>query len=467
MRVTKLRTAVALLTFIVAFTVAGCGGSNRQAVFLPVPAVSIIGTPQVGQTLIGSTTYAGGHWAWLDCSSSTSSCTQIAGTQGQVKLPLTPSLGNQWLRYEIESGTTPPANAPEGVSAPVQIVPNSTSTSSTTTSTLSSTTTTSPSSSTTTSTTSSGPSQLTFDGNFETGPPANLHGQIQPWGSTPQSGNWQGQNPGAAHYLGDFFYDNGHEPLGTFPNSPYVIPPADGNWFGRLVLPTTPSPFTRTGDTLQCCKRPLASYLGQDEYYGLMFYVPAGETLANKDFSGDNLWEFNFNAVWGDATPWELHTQGTSNTNGTGDSVVQVVNTGSCNPSTSSDPGCQYRSQAGIPPCNAKGVGAVECLPPYFAIPPGQLVPGQWMEIAMHLKLEATPTGVLQDWYRVKGQQTWIPSANVTGIPTVQWSNTSTCCGNTLQDLEQYTGKLTAPFTVGVDDELVAPTLQDIENALP
>lgn len=321
---------------------------------------------------------------------------------------------------------------------------------------------------------------LSFDGNFESNSSCTqTSGTLAPWGAVPQAANgWQSQNSPGQHYLGSFYLDNGS---GTFTNSPYTIPPGDGSCSGRIVLPTTPTGYSRTAVTLQT---PLASAaVGSTVYYGMMFYVPTGEQLSNADISGDNLWEFNFNAVWGDATPWELHTSGTSNTNGVADSVVQAIETGACNNSGSGNPGCAYRSQPGNPSaCTGNGSsppgpgspGAAGTSPDCnlgtnFAIPPGDVQYGQWNEIVAKIDLESTATGSIQDYYKVKGASTWTPSANITGIPTVQWNVAGSPgpTGNVRQDMEQYTAKVTSPFTVSEDDQVVGPSLTDVEDALP
>ncbi|MCA1682449.1 MAG: polysaccharide lyase [Actinobacteria bacterium] len=279
-------------------------------------------------------------------------------------------------------------------------------------------------------------STFTFSGVFDTG--------VIPW--TSSGGGVQCANYGVAskapRLRGDFYLDTSTVGAGTTSGRYYL--PAD----------TNPSTYTLEQCGLVTGQKPIG--LGTDAYYGLMVHVPSNFSIANHAFWGVSIHQFHFQGVWGSPIEFQLHN----------DHVTMALQTGACNNSTTSSPGCQYRSNADNTSC--KSGLSYTCLPGHYVIPPGGLVAGAWNEMMMHVHWAADGTGQIQTWYRAKGASTWIQSSSVSGIPTVQWDVTKGCCYSSYIDqTEVYTTALTAPLTVWLDNDISASTLSTIKSSMP
>ncbi len=238
----------------------------------------------------------------------------------------------------------------------------------------------------------------------------------------------------------------------------YVSSPIHGAGVagGRFELPTDPDPVTFPLEACGLVTGPRPIGLGTDSYYGLMVYVPRGWRVANKAFFGVNIKEFHFQNIWAAPVIFQLHPR----------YVTLALETGACNPHTSSNPGCQYRSNAGHRRCTSTLF--YRCLPGYYAIPPGAFVQGRWNEILMHVHWASNRTGEIQTWYRVMGATTWTPSAVVKGYPTVQWNVTTGCCDpKYVDETEAYTAALSAPLSVWLANDVSATSFRSVAAALP
>lgn len=319
---------------------------------------------------------------------------------------------------------------------------------------------------------------LSFDATFEN---PSSSGSIQPFNSVPQCENWEGGQPaGAAHFAGDFYFDHGTttpaNTNGTLFNaaSSATVSPGAGSYSGRYVEPTTPSGYNLTACTTQGLVHN-SPYVGQTIYYGMMFYLPVGMTLQSPGIQGTNLEELLFNAVWGDPVAVELHTGAPGNTNNTTNSVALSIETGPCNNAQSSSPGCAYRSNPANPTaCTGSGSSpptqnSPDCnLGRNFVIPPGDVQYGVWNEYVIAINVESNTTGQIQSWYKMKGASSWIASADVTGIPTIQWNAPSGCCTSTVKDdPEIYNGKVSSPFSIDFDNIVSGNTLAIVQAQFP
>jgi hypothetical protein len=220
----------------------------------------------------------------------------------------------------------------------------------------------------------------------------------------------------------------------------------------RIDLPadTNAKTFPLEACNTETAPKPIG--LGTDSYYGLMVYEPTGFTIPNTYFGGVQIEEFHFQNIFGSPVNWELHT----------DHITLALNTGSCVNHSNPHPTCAFRSNADQP--NRDGPN----LPAYYVIPPGQFVGGQWYELAMHVHWASDNTGVVQTWWKVRGAATWTASADVTGIPTVQFDSVRGCCGANYEDeMEAYTFALSKPFSVWLDNNISGPTLASVEASMP
>jgi hypothetical protein len=164
----------------------------------------------------------------------------------------------------------------------------------------------------------------------------------------------------------------------------------------------------------------------------------------------------HFQNIYGAPITLELHPG----------NVTLELQTGGCADHTTAKPGCQYRSNAGHPPCSIAGV---TCLPGYYAIPPGAFVQGSWNEIVLHVVWSnSSAAGQIQSYYRVKGGKAWTEASNVRGIPTVQWNNANHCCATNYDDqIEAYTAGVSAPVSVWLDNVVDGTSLTAVEGSMP
>jgi len=223
----------------------------------------------------------------------------------------------------------------------------------------------------------------------------------------------------------------------------------------KISLPVDSNPRTYPLETCDLMTAVSPIGLSSSEYLGLMVYVPKGFSIANASSSGVNIYEMHFQNIYGSPVTLQMHTN----------NVVLSLETGGCAAHTTSQPGCQYRSNAGHSPCKFSGV---HCLPGYYAVPPGAFVQGAWNEIVLHVLWTNTTAGQIQSYYRVKGSSSWTQSSNITGIPTVQWNNAKGCCASGYNDeLEAYTAALRSPMSVWFDNVVDGTSLSAVESAMP
>ncbi|HEY2160925.1 MAG TPA: hypothetical protein VGH24_06425, partial [Solirubrobacteraceae bacterium] len=247
------------------------------------------------------------------------------------------------------------------------------------------------------------------------------------------------------------------------------IPAAAGQEVAQITDPPLPSNLAWQGYTLVACDLQTPRHLlplGQTVYYGLMVYVPTGWSIPNHFIYGDNIEEFQFQNIWAAPVILQLH----GNESPAGPHVTLALETGACKLHDTPAPGCAYRSNADHR-CTARRVAT--CLPGAYAIPPKGvngspgLAEGQWNEIVMSVKW-AAGGGTIQTWYRVKGASTWNHGATITGIPTVQWPiGSSGPGGHAIEATESYTGTVTSPFSIYLDNDLEGPSFSAIANAMP
>lgn len=221
---------------------------------------------------------------------------------------------------------------------------------------------------------------------------------------------------------------------------------AMGSFSGRVDLPANVSPYTTSVCELL---HPVPTGLGTDQYYGYMFYVPAGWDTGTKAFWGVQVAQFHFTNVWGSPIAFQLHDN----------HMTLALETGACYPVGSPVPGCTWRSQADL----ASGPN----LPGYYVIPPGSLVQGRWYEIAMRVHWAADSTGSIHTWFRQKGQTTWTRGASVSGYPTVQWAYGQTPATLAYDKVGAYRGYSAVPVSVWFDHFSTGNTLSAIITSMP
>jgi hypothetical protein len=270
-----------------------------------------------------------------------------------------------------------------------------------------------------------------FNGDFESGTYA-------PW-PTPQCSNYGdalGQN-GATASFGPFYV----EVPAVRTHSGNVVPPGQGSFFGSFNVPA---------DTLhkQRCQVVYArpeSY-DVDDYYSLMIYVPVGWNPGSPAW-GPTIAELNFqtNLAFnaGKALALTLRPDTTGDT--LHDHVTLSMTTGFDN---ATQPYYTNVSDADNP-SNCRG-NLLPCK--LYAIPSGSFKQGTWNEIIVHDRWETSNTGVVEAWYRQRGQSAWTKSVGVYNVPTLQYDATHNGeSGTVLEGLTNYRAPAAVPETVYLD----------------
>jgi hypothetical protein len=221
-----------------------------------------------------------------------------------------------------------------------------------------------------------------------------------------------------------------------------------GGFSARFDLPANVAPYTTSICELL---HSVPMGLGTDDWYGFSFYVPPGWDTGTSQFWGVEVAQFHFENIWGAPISFQLHD----------DHMTLALETGSCDAVSSTNPGCDWRSEADLP---AGGPN----LPGYYAIPPGSMPQGHWYEIMMHVHWADDSTGQIQTWFRQKGQAAWTPSASMSGHPTVQWDRGTACCMQQVTDkIGAYRGYATAPVSVWIGSYETAASQAGLAQSMP
>jgi hypothetical protein len=150
--------------------------------------------------------------------------------------------------------------------------------------------------------------------------------------------------------------------------------------------------------------------LGQDYYYGMMWYFPSG-WIDPAPNSWEVSWELNYHPyIWGNPIGISTH----------GKSMKVGINTGQCvfQRGCSFDNGGNYENAT---PCGGSQLPCTPITGNPFIIPVGQMNTGVWHEIILHVHWAADTTGHIEAWWKRKGEATWNHTVNLSGFPTVEW----------------------------------------------
>jgi len=274
---------------------------------------------------------------------------------------------------------------------------------------------------------------LSFYGSFEDG--------ITPWnlgGGGPQCANY-GTVSDNQRLRGNLFMDTSVGGQGTTV-ARFDLPPSQ--------LPDFP---------LQACEltHPVPLGLGTDDYYGYMFYVPVGWDTGSSAWYGINVAQFHFQNIWAAPLLFELHD----------DHLTLAIESGACNSYLTSNPGCQFRSNADDNSCHTNS--AYTCLPPLEAVP-SPMEQGVWHEVIMHVHWAADASGAVEAWTRIEGDPNWTQTVQESGFPTVQWDVTTGCClPNATDKVGAYRGLATSPVSVWEDNISVGSDFATVAATMP
>lgn len=176
-------------------------------------------------------------------------------------------------------------------------------------------------------------------------------------------------------------------------------PVASGNYAVRLDLPAD---TRKTRVDLVTPNYPIA--LGQDVYYTTEFWLPSSWSrpvpypnswyvLSQYLGQQPNLW----------ATPIIFDISQSS--------VRAVFQTGV----TADGVGAQFNNG-----------GSPKGMPVTYAIPDPEMNKEVWHQLIVRVRPAVDKTGVIEVWWRRRGESSWTQTVNLTGFPTLQWSSTGT-----------------------------------------
>jgi hypothetical protein len=203
-------------------------------------------------------------------------------------------------------------------------------------------------------------------------------------------------------------------------------PVAQGTYAAKIDLPAY-----NGGNACETLRKRTLN-LGSDDYYGIDYYFPDNWQEPSSAGWGMGIAQFNYQLVWG--TPVGLFAHG--------DHVRLVTQSGYCNDYLSANPGCTYSS----------GVGGN--LPEAAVVPRGKLVRGRWIQIVVHVRWSKDGTGVVEGWYRYRGDAAWNKTVDQRGYPTVQWSSSQPAPTDqvTSDKVGAYRGAATFPLSIWNDN---------------
>ena len=285
-----------------------------------------------------------------------------------------------------------------------------------------------------------------FNGDFETG-------SYTPW-PTPQCSNYGytlGQN-GAIANFGPFYVER----AGVRTHAGDVVPAGQGNYFGAFTVPADMQHKQRC----QVMYKRTGSF-STDDYYSLMIYVPVGWDPGNPTW-GVSFFEPNYqqNLAVNSAKALALTLRPDAPGDRTHDHVTLNMTTGFDN---ATQPYFTNASDADNP-AGCRGV-LLPCK--LYAIPPGAFRQGVWNEIIVHDRWATSNTGVVETWYRQKGQTAWTKSVSLANVPTLQYDATHDGKGPVLEGISNYRAPASTQETVYFDGYTRATTFDAAAAELP
>lgn len=274
-------------------------------------------------------------------------------------------------------------------------------------------------------------SAVAFTGDFESG-------SYAPW-PAPQCSNYGytlGVN-GATANFGPFYVERPNVPT----HSGDVVPAGQGAYFGSFAVPAD----TQHKQRCQVVYKRSESY-NVDDYYSLMVYVPVGWNPGNPAW-GPTFFEPNYqqNLAVTSAKALDLTLRPDAPGDTLHDHVTLSMTTGFDNAaqpyfSNVSDADSPGTCRGSLLPCRL------------YAIPPGAFHQGVWNEIVVHDRWETSNTGVVEAWYRQKGQTEWRKSVDLANVPTLQYDATHDgTSGNVLEGILNYRAPSSTSETIYLD----------------
>jgi hypothetical protein len=218
---------------------------------------------------------------------------------------------------------------------------------------------------------------------------------------------------------------------------------AQGTYSARFDLPS--SPLRTACETL---RHRTVGGDGADQYYALEEMFPTNWQEPSSWFWGMGIAQFNYTALTGPPVGLSAH----------GDHVNVTMQTGAVTNGVS-----QYSTG------NDDSSGNIPCSPSCRIIPAGQLTRGVWHQMIIHVHWATGSSGLVETFWRRKGESTWNPQMRMSGFPTLQWPAATgpyPSTHDTSDKIGAYRGAASFPISVWSDGFCTATTFAAAASCL-
>jgi hypothetical protein len=183
---------------------------------------------------------------------------------------------------------------------------------------------------------------------------------------------------------------------------------------------------------------------GKTDYYALSLRFPSGWREPSKAHWGMAIFQPNYQGIRSSAVGLYAHA----------DHVALGINSGYC----ASE--CQYRSGNGA---------ATGPLGYHYAIPRARFATDVWHEIIMRVRwTTVASSGIVEVFQRRRGESTWVRTAYITNIATLQWKDGYDATSNkwTTDKFGAYRGQADYPISVFHDSWCRATSFSAAQSCL-
>jgi hypothetical protein len=214
---------------------------------------------------------------------------------------------------------------------------------------------------------------------------------------------------------------------------------AQGTYAGRYDLPAA-------GNNNACESLRKRTLELSDEWYALEFLLPSNWQEPSAAGWGLSVAQLNFQGIWGAPVLLAAHAN----------SVDLVIQSGLCDPVSSTKPGC----------ANSSGSGGN--LSPMHAVPSSRFATNVWHQLLIRVKWASGTDGIVQVFHRKKGESTWAQTVDFNGKPTVQWTDAAPPqpTDQTSDKVGAYRGNSSFPLSIWHDAFCVATARTTAESCL-
>jgi hypothetical protein len=225
---------------------------------------------------------------------------------------------------------------------------------------------------------------------------------------------------------------------------------AQGRYAARFDLPAEEKEHTSCEVLHQ---RPEG--IGTDDWYALEVRFPSNWQEPQKSWWGLCLAQFSFSNM-GAGAPLGMCAHS--------DHVNLGLESGRCEGAAPAQ--CQFTT-GNDAPNNSDGSPSEGTLKTTLRlIPKGTALAETWQQFIVHVHWAKDSSGVVEGWWRPRGGGEWVKTVNLSGYPTVQWTETISERATTNDKIGAYRGKSTFPISIWNDGFCVATSFAGAASCL-